>query len=152
MDIKKLKPKRSSHYQQGSFNPATAKKLFESQKGKPIIYRSSWERSFILWLERSSKVKRWGSECIKIEYYNPVKGKVSEYFPDFVVEMTDGKIMLIEIKPISETRKPNPKSKYAVDTYIRNQAKWKAAKEFCERNDFHFSILTEHTIEHLKYD
>lgn len=151
MNIKDLKPHKHSHYRQGTFNPDGAIKLFESQRGKPIIYRSSWERKFILWLEKSSSVSHWGNECVGIEYDNPVSGRKSVYYPDFIVEFTDGRVVLIEIKPHHETEQPkNMRSKYAVDTYKKNIAKWHAAKEFCKRNGMQFSIITERTIEHLK--
>lgn len=150
-DIKKFKPRKNSRYVQGTFNPASARKLFESQKTKPIIYRSSWERRFIIWLENSSNVKRWGNECIGIPYISPLDNKQHVYYPDFIVEFTDGTTSLIEVKPHSETIKPtNMKSQYAVNTYVRNVAKWKAANYFCQKNGIKFSIITEHTIDHLK--
>lgn len=150
-DIKKFKPRRNSHYQQRVFNPASAKKLFESQKNEPIIARSSWEARFIIWLEHAPNVRHWGSECVAIQYVKPTDGKVHKYYPDFLVEFTDGSVAMIEIKPHSQTNKPkNMKSKYETEAYVTNMAKWKAAKEFCQQHGIKFSIITEHTIEHLK--
>ena len=61
-DIKQLKPQVDGRYYQGHINPASCKKLFPSQSNQPIIFRSSYERSFINWLESNPNVKAWGSE------------------------------------------------------------------------------------------
>ena len=90
MDIKSLKPKKNVRFSQGYIDPNACKKLFESVKKQPIIYRSSWEKKFILWCESCKNVKHWGSECTYIKYFNPVDQKTHRYFPDFVVEMQDG--------------------------------------------------------------
>lgn len=148
-DIKKFKP-NNSHYTQGIISSNKMKKLFESQYNKPIIYRSSWEMIFINWLEHSNSVKYWGSESLGINYYNPIKKRMSTYYPDFIVEFTDGSIHLFEIKPKHETIKPkNTNNKYKIETYITNISKWKSAKEYCINNNMKFSIITEDTINKL---
>ena len=58
-DIKKLKPSKSSRYDQGYIDPKSCKKIFESQKNKPIIYRSSYEKKVIMWLETNKNVERY---------------------------------------------------------------------------------------------
>ena len=64
---KHLKPKKNGRFQQGYINPNSCKKLFESVKNQPIIYRSSWEKRFIYWCESNKNVKYWGSECTCIK-------------------------------------------------------------------------------------
>ena len=73
-DIKNLKPQKHSRYDQGYINPSTCKKVFESQIGKPIIFRSSLERKFVSWCESTKSVIRWGSECIQVPYTDPRDG------------------------------------------------------------------------------
>ena len=58
--------------------------------------------------------------------------------------------MVVEVKPKKETKMPevNPKKRtkawaHSVKTYAVNQAKWKAAKEFCADRNFEFKIMTE---------
>jgi hypothetical protein len=152
-DIKSLKPRRKSRFKQGYVDTSTLKKLFESQKSKPVIFRSSYEHKFIWWLERSSSVKRWGSEPICIEYRLPNDEKVHHYWPDYLVEMTDGTVVLVEVKPHNQTVPPDPylndRDSLAYRTYVKNYCKWKAANEFCKRNNMQFKILTEKTIERL---
>ena len=149
MDIKQLKPKKNGRFSQGYIDPNGCKKLFEGVKRQPIIYRSSWEKKFIFWCESCSKVKHWGSECTCIKYYNPVDKKLHRYYPDFVVEMQDGKVLIVEIKPENQTKAPDTENSWASRTYAINSAKWKEIKRLCEEKGYQFCILTEKTINRL---
>lgn len=146
MDIKSLKPSRRSRYTQGYVNPQSCKKLIDPTK--PVIYRSSYEKKFMLWLESNKNVLRWGSECVKIPYLF-VDGKMHSYFPDYYVEFADGTKMLVEIKPANQTRPPENDNCWAAREWARNSCKWKAALEFCKAKDIKFKILTENTISKL---
>jgi hypothetical protein len=146
--IKSLKPSKKSRYKQGYVNPKSCKKLFESQQNEPIVYRSSYEKKFIQWLERSDKVLHWGSECICIPYTG-ADGKPHHYYPDYVVEFVNGNKCLIEIKPYALTLKPDPRCEWAMEEYKKNVLKWLAADEFCKRNGLSFKVITEHTIGRL---
>ena len=151
MNIKQVKPSKQ-RYQQGYINPSSCKKLLESQSREPIIYRSSYEKTFIHWLESCPKVKSWASECLAIPYINKLDGEFHRYYPDFFVEMVDGQKILIEIKPKSQTMKPKTQfdpNSYAWKEYIRNRCKWDAALEYCKNNGLLFKILTENTISKL---
>ena len=146
-NIKNFKPSKKSRYNQGYINQNSCKKLFESIKNQPIIYRSSYEKKFMFWCEQSKFVKHWGSECIEIHY--ELNGKPHRYYPDYLLEMTDGRVILVEIKPKNQTVKPLNENCYAWEQWIRNQAKWKAARDWCQKNDIQFWILTEDTINKL---
>ena len=56
---------------------------------------------------------------------------------------------MIEIKPSRQCRKPKtPKRKTKAFMresveYIKNQAKWNAAKQYCDDNGMEFKIITE---------
>jgi hypothetical protein len=118
-----------------------------------VIYRSSWELKFMKWCDLNPSVLEWGSETIVIPYRSPVDNKIHRYFVDFYIKVQDknGKITkyLIEIKPEKFTKPPNipkRKTKRFIDEvfqYGTNQAKWKAAGEFCENKGMHFMVLTE---------
>ena len=149
MDIKSLKPRKNGRFQQGYINPNNCKKLFESVKNQPIIYRSSWERRFISWCENCKKVKYWGSECICIKYHNPVDQKQHRYYPDFVVQLEDGTVMIVEIKPKNQTQIPDCENSWASKTYAVNSAKWSEIKKMCDSKGYKFCILTEKTIAKL---
>jgi len=135
----KFKPKNPHKYKGNSDN---------------IIYRSSWECKFMSKLDAREDVLEWASEEFSIKYISPVDGKAHRYFPDFYVKFktTDGstKIFVIEIKPHKQVEEPKKRTRVTrqyineVTTYAINQAKWKAAKEFCKDNGFEFQIMTEH--------
>lgn len=148
-NIKDLRPSRNSRYQQGYINPESCKKLFPQLKHDKIIYRSSYEKKFIYWLENSPEVEYWGSECVKIPYFYIRDGKTHTYYPDYFVKMIDGTCMVIEIKPSSQTKKPINENSWVSREYIKNMCKWKATKEFCTAKGYQFKILTEKTIENI---
>ena len=148
-NIKQLKPRKDGRYQQGYINQESCKKLFPQMKFEKIIYRSSYEKKFIYWLENNPSVKHWGSECIKIPYFYVKDGKTHSYYPDYFVEMQDGTCMVIEIKPSSQTKKPINENCWAYKEYVKNMCKWREAKQFCGNKGFKFNIFTEKTIEKL---
>lgn len=148
MNIKQLKPSKSSRYTQGYVDPTTCKKLFEQVSNQRIIYRSSYELKFITWLENSDKVKQWGSECFYIPYLYK-DGTTHKYYPDYFVEMVDGTKLVVEIKPYNQTQKPINANCWAAKEYVKNICKWKAAIEFCKNKGYIFKVLTEKTINQL---
>ena len=82
-NIKQLKPRIDGRYTQGYINAESCKKLFPQMKFDKIIYRSSYEKKFVYWLENNPSVKYWGSECIKIPYFYVKDGKTHSYYPDY---------------------------------------------------------------------
>ena len=139
----------------GNYSPRNPNKY----KGDPqgIVYRSSWERTFCKWCDMREDVVQWASEEMCIQYKDPVQKKVRRYFPDFIIKVreSDGLIVtkMIEIKPHKEVVGPerNPKRKtkswlYAVQMYVNNQAKWEAARKFCEKQGWQFVIITEYEL------
>ena len=123
----------------GKYYPSFPRKY----KGDPtnIIYRSLWERKFMVYCDKNQNILEWASEEIAIPYRSPIDNRVHRYFPDFYMKVkeTNGKIKnyVIEVKPAKQT-KPPTKPKRQTKGYIReayeyakNQAKWKMAKEFC---------------------
>ena len=135
----------------GKFKPKNISKY----KGDPsgIIYRSSWELRFMKYLDTTPSILKWSSEEITIPYLSPVDGRRHRYFPDFWVRVkTSGgeiKESLIEVKPKAQTNPPKKKSRVTkrylreVYTYGVNEAKWKAATEYCKDRGWKFQILTE---------
>ena len=133
----------------GQYIPRNPKKYV----GKyPIVVRSSWERILAQWLDMNPKIVAWSSESVVIKYFNPVKNRVARYYPDFFVQLKNGKQIIIEVKPYKETHPPyrkgnSKKSKktmlYESNTWSVNQAKWKAAMNWCSKMDMEFKILTE---------
>lgn len=148
MNIKQLKPQKNSRYKQGYIDPRSCKKLLPGVAHEKIIYRSSYELKFILWLESNSKIKQWASECICIPYIF-VDGTTHRYYPDYFVEFVDGTKMVVEIKPYNQTKKPINENCWVAKEYTKNKCKWAAAIEFCKKKGYVFKILTEKTINQL---
>lgn len=147
--IKNIKPSRNGRYAQGYINPKSCKKLFPNITNDIIIYRSSYEKIFISWLENNKNVKYWGSECFGIPYISALDNKQHTYYPDYIIEFVNGDKMVVEIKPYNQTYKPVNENSWANKEYIRNISKWKYAKEYCEQRGYKFKILTENTIYRL---
>jgi len=105
------------------------------------------------WLDKEPNVISWASEELAIPYISPVDGKRHRYFPDFIVKVKnkDGKVstMMIEVKPQKQSVEPTKRSRVTkqyiteVMTYGINQAKWKAAQEYCLDKGWQFKVLTE---------
>ena len=135
----------------GKYYPSFPRKY----KGDPtnIIYRSLWERKFMVYCDKNQNILEWASEEIAIPYRSPIDNRVHRYFPDFYMKVkeTNGKIKnyVIEAKPAKQT-KPPAKPKRQTKGYIReayeyarNQAKWKMAKEYCADRQWEFKVVTE---------
>ena len=135
----------------GRYRPSNPKKYKGDSSN--IIYRSLWERKFMVYCDNQTKILEWGSEEIVLPYRSPIDNKVHRYYPDFYIKVreSNGKIKryIIEIKPKKQTVEPKVKKRktkgyiYEVYEYARNQAKWKAAQEFCKDRMWEFKVLTE---------
>ena len=118
-----------------------------------IICRSSWERKFCQWCDRKDNVISWACEEISIPYVSPKDNRIHRYYPDFLIKVKEynNKIQtyVVEVKPKKQTLPPKPRKRitksyiYECTTYAVNQAKWKAANEFCKDNRINFKIVTE---------
>ena len=135
----------------GKYYPSFPRKY----KGDPtnIVYRSLWERKFMVYCDKNQNILEWASEEIAIPYRSPIDNRVHRYFPDFYMKVkeTNGKIKnyVIEVKPAKQTippKKPKRQTKGYIREayeYARNQAKWKMAKEFCADRQWEFKVVTE---------
>jgi hypothetical protein len=145
---------------QGIFIPKNPEKWIITEafdlKEPGIKYRSSWEKMFFTFMDMNDNVIKANSEGMVIPYMNPVRGKISKYYMDSMMETKDGTIWLIEIKPYKETQAPkkprknakNPQKAQAnyikaIETYAVNQAKWEATQKLCDEKGWKFKIITE---------
>lgn len=101
------------------------------------------------YLDSHEDIEKWSSEEFCIPYRSPIDNKIHRYFPDFWVKKKSGEVMVLEVKPLSQSVPPQLQEKVTrryvnqVMTYGVNQAKWKAAKEFCDDRKWQFKVLTE---------
>ena len=138
----------------GKFRP----KIPNKYKGDytNIIYRSLWELKFMKYCDSNQNILEWGSEEFFIPYTSPVDGKRHRYYPDFYIKVKEStgqvKKYVIEIKPKKQCIEPKPQKKktkgyiYEVCEYAKNQAKWKAASEYCKDRMVEFKVLTENEL------
>jgi len=142
--IKNYKPKKNSRYHQGYVPESLCHKLFRSVKGEPIIYRSGLELQFIQFCENNPKIRKWASEPITIKYKCRIDEKEHNYYPDYIVETDSGSHIIVEIKPYSQTIKPDMNaSMWLKEQWIKNTDKWNAANEFAHKHNAKFIIVTE---------
>jgi hypothetical protein len=142
----------------GRFKPTNPEKY----KGDPtkIVYRSSWEFRFFRFVDSHPDVIWWQSEEVTIPYLSPIDNKVHRYFPDVIMKKRVGsdkyEIVMIEIKPKKQTRPPDVSKKNntptgristrylrEVKTYGINEAKWTAARKYCDDRGWKFMVITE---------
>ena len=142
--------KRDKRFTQGIFKPENPDKLIGN---KQPIFRSSWELRFFRWADRNANVLAWGSENIIIPYLSPLDSKVHRYFVDNFVVFAgcngEREKFLIEIKPSKQLKQPSNDRKktktllYEQKTWIINQVKWRAARDWAVKKGYKFIILTE---------
>jgi hypothetical protein len=138
----------------GKYTPKNTSKYL----GDPtnVWYRSLWERRVMEHLDGNPSVIGWSNEEIVIPYLSPVDNRWHRYFPDFFVRVRTANGMvessILEVKPASQSQPPKKKSRVTkayineVMTWGVNEAKWKAAVEYCKDRNWKFHVLTENEI------
>ncbi len=135
-------------WRQGIFTPKNLDKFI----GSKAVYRSGLELKFFRFCDDNPNVKKWGSENVIVPYISPLDNRAHRYYVDNYIAIREGSNVikyLVEIKPSKQTKPPTTKYRkrqhllYEQKQYVINQAKWKAAKEFCKKKGFTFIILTE---------
>ena len=133
----------------GKFRPRNPEKYIGDHT--KIVYRSSWECKLMDYIDKNPDFIAWSSEEMCIPYVSPVDSKTHRYFPDFIVKVKSGKTtktLMIEVKPEKQSRPPQQKTKMTkqyiqeVVTWGVNQAKWKAAIEYCKDRKWEFVVMT----------
>ena len=135
----------------GKFSPKNTNKYL----GDPtsVWYRSLWERRVMVRLDDDPIVIEWSNEEIIIPYLSPIDGRWHRYFPDFFVRVKNRhgvqEAMILEVKPLKQAVPPQVKKRITrqyiqeVATYGINEAKWKAATEYCKDRNWSFKVITE---------
>ena len=148
--------KFNAKYTQGKYTPQNPDKYIGNVTN--IVFRSSWEYAFCVYLDKNDKIIKWACEQPVITYQD-LRGKIHRYYPDFYYQIkrngdaNDFEQVIVEIKPSSELNPPKRPKKdtakslenyeYAVRTHIKNKLKWNAADEFARKNKMKFVIITE---------
>lgn len=156
VNIKKLKP--SDTYKNGKYYPTYPQKYIGDIHN--IIYRSSWELKFCQYCDLNNNILNWSSECVSIEYWNPVLKKTQNYYPDYYIKVKKQdkteENWLIEIKPSKQfqlEQKPEFKGNVTekklkeyndkLKMWITNRAKFEAATRFAKGIGYSFGTIDE---------
>lgn len=132
-------------YHQGKYKVINKEKYIGNIDN--VIFRSSWEKRFMLFVDNCNLIQKWSSEdknCIVP--YRSIDGKVHRYFVDFYIKLSNGKEFLIEIKPHKETKPASKKSKNYLNEslkYVKNSLKWEAADKIAKDKGMQFLVITE---------
>ena len=151
-----LNLQRNTNYKQGFFYPRNLDK-FVGKENK-AIYRSGLELEYFRILDKNPNVLKWGSEEVVVPYF--FENKWHKYYVDLFVVFKFGesvKKYFIELKPYAQTVEPKVSKRkkqmsmlYEAKQWAKNQAKWKAAQSYAEKNGWEFHILTEKDLENRK--
>lgn len=150
-------PNKSDRFSQGKYNILNKSKYLGDFEN--VFFRSSWEYKLYFFLDNNPRVLKWNVEgtAIPYEILENDKWTTNRYYPDAFCEIQklDGTITktLLEVKPYNETIPPvMPKRvtakslethEYRMKMFLKNLAKWNAAKKFCEKRGIDFHIMTE---------
>lgn len=129
--VKKGKKSRKPAFREGYF-------VSVKNNGKEFYYRSSYECEVYECLELLPEVIAYDVEPLKDGIPYLYKGESHKYLPDLSIKWSDGRIEIWEIKPANQTMLP------------LNEAKWSAAKTYCDARGWNFVIITEVGIGRLK--
>lgn len=131
-------------FAQGIFVPKNPEKYVGKKSPR---YRSGWELTFMRFCDQNQNVLQWASESIAIPYRHPITGKMTNYWPDFLITYrTKANTLaaeLIEIKPKKQSileGRQSPRDRAVVAV---NYAKWDAAQKWAKRNGIHFRVINE---------
>ena len=158
MSIKRVKPTKKSGFVQGYYKPHDLDKYVRPQ---PVVYRSSWERKFMIWCDTNERVLMWSSEPVEIPYWSTFYKKQRTYYPDFYIKILkeDGseEQLIVEIKPEAQIKKPEPPKtnskkaiegyKFLAEQYVTNRDKYISAKKYAEDRNCRFVIMTENSLK-----
>ena len=106
-------------------------KYYSKKLNRELYYKSSYELKAFMLLDADPNVVDYEYEPLPIEYVKPGTNYNSNYLIDLKVIYADGRTELIEVKP--------KKRSYGEI----EQAKSKAATEYCEQNGYAFKLWTE---------
>jgi len=134
-----------SRFARGKFVPTRPDKYVGNRSP---TYRSSWEWAFMRFCDTNESILKWASEAVQIPYRDPTTNRNTVYIPDFFIQYVDknGKILteLIEVKPQNQTllEKVGKNVNNQIQ-YVKNQAKWAAASNWCKGQGIRFRVLNE---------
>lgn len=144
----------------GYYELKNSRKYMGGEDITHLHHKSLLERQTMKICDLSPTVVEWQYEPFSIKYMNASDKLLHRYIPDFLLVLNNGETHLIEVKSKKETKKPkvrltkkrkNPTKGFLTEAaiYSKNISKWRAARAFCEKHNWHFSIWTEKEIRRM---
>lgn len=100
---------------------------FESSKLHSLVqFESGVERQFFESLDRTNMVTWYCEQPLRLSYF--YDGCFRNYYPDVLLALSDGRRIILELKPVSEM------------ALEENLYKWAALMEYCSRKGYGMSI------------
>ncbi|SCY54249.1 TnsA endonuclease N terminal [Paenibacillus polysaccharolyticus] len=100
--------------------------------GLMVHWDSFLERDYIRLADFDVDVREIYHQPLCIHYMS--NGKKLRYFPDFKVILTNGQILIIEVKPFDFLTEP------------KNQIKFEVGRKYCEEKGWLYQVFTEREI------
>jgi hypothetical protein len=125
----------TNKYMSGNYYPHKRRWVALTEPPGKVFCRSSWEEKVLVFLDSDKSVLAFKYEPFAIVYH--YEGIKKHYIPDILIVMRDGLKRLVEIKP----------SRFV--EYPVNQAKFAAARQYCQERGYLFEIWTEREIKGL---
>lgn len=119
-----------------------------------IPYRSWWEGEYMKNLDANPNIISWKYEPFMIPYSDPVQKKERKYKPDFLIELSGGGTIIVEMKPynhifpeiLNENEMNDREREHynkMLDGAITNRAKFVFADTWCRDQGYIFVVMTE---------
>lgn len=94
---------------------------------KDVEFESKSEKLFLEYLDQNKAVKNIKTQSLIIEYGTSKKPK--KYYPDFILQTHDNKIIIVEIKAITEM------------SHHTNMRKYMVLKKYCEEKGYGYGTI-----------
>lgn len=123
---------------------------------RTLTFRSNWEVLFANFLDFNTNVKEWVSDY-PIKYRDRFgTQRVKTYYIDFKVGMTDGSILLVEVKPIKslQMRIKTESVRYKrihTTNYLKNLSKFETVELFCRKMNWEFFLVEKSSDRGFKF-
>ena len=102
-------------------------KVYLNSINKDVEFESKHEKLFLEYLDQNKAIKNIKTQSLLIEYGRANKQK--KYFPDFVLQTHDNKIIIVEIKAITEM------------SHHTNMRKYMVLKKYCEEKGYGYGMI-----------
>ncbi len=102
--------------------------LYLDKVHREVLADSRFEQRFLRILNASSLIETFQEQPLCIGYQH--KGRDRSYYPDLILKLADGRVILVEVKRVAEL------------AYAKNQAKFAAARTYAHQRGWGWLVWT----------